>query len=174
MGLFVFLLMGSGISFADVPGEAEDSNAAPIQAAAEPASAAAPALTEVQPVVAQPQAASTKAYDWERESRVFKNTGWGLFGGGAFLSIVLAPSVLLAEAYSALKGDKVSGGGAVAFICMEALGGAMAITGIGLLIAEAVRFNPYRRGEIAGLKFEWNPEVYASPEFSGIGFSARF
>ncbi len=155
-------------------GEAEDSNAAPIQAAAEPAPAAAPASAEVLPVVAQPLITSTKTYDWEKESRIYKITGWRLFGGGLFLNFILAPAVVLGETYRSFKGENVGDAGAISFFCMEALGGAMIITGISLLIAEAVKINPCHSSEIAGLRFEWNPEVYASPEFSGIGFSARF
>ena len=55
-----------------------------------------------------------------------------------------------------------------------AVGGAVMISGLGVLIAEGVKFSPYRRGEIAGHTFDWSPEVYVSPEFNGLGISARF
>lgn len=58
-------------------------------------------------------------------------------------------------------------------IGIMAVGGAVMLSGIGVLIAESVKFDPYRSGEIAGHKFEWNPELYVSPEFNGVGFSAR-
>ncbi len=208
----LFVLISSGMAFADVPGNEviPDGNAA--QAAAESDSAAAPAEAEaqeantpalveaqpaaepaaVQPIVAQPidalplvaqqESASINDYDWKSDSLKYKRIGWGLFGGGLLFAGVLGGALL----GSAIQDNKeLEGIGSLGHgigniiqgyvgIGAIALGGAVMFSGIGVLIAEAVKFNPYRRGEIAGLKFEWNPELYASPEFTGIGFSARF
>ncbi len=169
----LFLLVCSGMAFADEPGSDVGKNA-------EPAPAAETAPVNVQPVYSQPASArqgiTSTGYDWERDSKIYKGVGWGFFGGGMLLGLVLGPSLFIGGIAGGLKdweNDNWDRAGLAGFGLMI-IGGAMVVTGIGVLIAEAVKFNPYRRGEIAGLKFEWNPELYVSPEFSGLGFSARF
>lgn len=113
--------------------------------------------------------------DWQKQSKLYKGLGWGFFGGGLAL-VIAGPIIAVTSGLSnATEGDADGvAGGAIAGWAVAALGGAMFTTSIGLLIAEAVKFGPYRRGEIAGLEFDWRPEIYTSPEFSGLGFSARF
>ncbi len=194
----LFLLMGSGMAFADVPRDAVDPNTAPVQVYVQPA---APAAVPAQPVYAQPvygqpvygqpvyaqpvyaqpvpaqqSGISSTGYNWGRDSRIYKGVGWGFFGGGLLLSLVIAPAVYFGGGVgSAIEGDEGGAiGSVIASLSLWALGGAMTITGIGVLIAEAVKFNPYRRGEIAGLEFEWSPQLYVSPEFNGLGLHAKF
>lgn len=113
--------------------------------------------------------------DWQKQSKLYKGLGWGFFGGGIALGIAGPIIAVTAGVSNAVEGD-ASGvaGGVIAGYAVAALGGAIFVTGVGLLIAEAVKFGPYRRGEIAGFEFDWRPEVYTSPEFSGFGLSARF
>ena len=183
----LFLLMSMGMAFADVPRNAVDPNTAPAQEYAQPAPAAVPGQpVYVQPVYGQPVYAqpmpvqqpgiSSTGYNWGRDSRIYKGVGWGFFGGGLLLSLVVAPAVYFGGGVgSALDGDEDGVvGSVIASLSLWALGGAMTITGIAVLIAEAVKFNPYRRGEIAGLKFEWSPQLYVSPEFNGLGLHAKF
>ncbi len=191
----LFLLMSSGMAFADVPREAVDPNAAQAQVYVQPAPAPAQPVY-AQPVYAQPVYAqpvytqpvypqqtpsqqtgiSATGYNWGRDSRIYKGVGWGFFGGGLLLALVIAPAVYFGGGVgSAIEGDEGGVvGSVIASLSLWALGGAMTITGIAVLIAEAVKFNPYRRGEIAGLEFEWSPQLYVSPEFNGLGVSARF
>ena len=190
----LFLLVCSGMAFADVPREQVDPNAGTVQYVAPAAAPAQPVYVQPvygqpvygQPVYTQPVYAqsvpaqqsgiSSTGYNWGRDSRIYKGVGWGFFGGGLLLGLIVGPAVFWGGTIgSAAEGDAGGfAGSAIAGLSLMALGGAMLITGIGVLIAEAVKFNPYRRGEIAGLKFEWNPELYVSPEFSGLGFSAKF
>ena len=214
----LFILMSSGMAFADVPGNEVDPYAESEQTADEPDSTAETVEVDdlptaetaevdeqppietaqvdvqpivyqlVQPEVTQQQKTSASGYDWERDSRIYKGVGWGLFGagllfGGVFGGAIVGSAVVEMDRLSrdedsgfsgkmaaglALEIEKVFGG------IIIGVGGAMVIAGASVLIAESVKFNPYRRGEIAGLEFEWSPELYVSPEFNGIGFSARF
>ncbi len=107
-------------------------------------------------------------YDWQKESKLYKGLGWVFFGGGLALGIA-GPIIAVAGGLNSL-GDN---GYDIAGFAVTTLGGAMLTTGIALLIAEAVKFGPYRRGEVSSA-FTWQPEFYASPELSGFGISARF
>ena len=196
ISLFV-ILMSSGIAFADVPGNEVDPNVESAQTVAEPDSAA-PAPEEAQPVEAQPVVAQPvvepvvdqqpitieSGYDWEKDSLLYKRVGWSMFGSGLLVGGVVGGALL---GYAIHDSKELNGEGIGALghgianammgyvgIGIIAVGGAVMLSGIGVLIAEEVKFNPYRRGEIAGLEFEWSPELYVSPEFNGIGFSARF
>lgn len=197
ISLFV-ILMSSGIAFADVSGNAVDPNVESAQIAVEPDSAAVPAPAEAHPVEAQPVVAQPVAepvvakqpitiesnYDWEKDSLLYKRVGWSMFGSGLLVGGVVGGALLGSAIHDNKKMDG-EGIGALGHgianammgyvgIGIIAVGGAVMLSGIGVLIAEEVKFNPYRRGEIAGLEFEWSPELYVSPEFNGIGFSARF
>ena len=190
----LFIGMSSCMAFAD---EVDTNGAAQLTAESEPTIAPAEAQPVEQPVVAQPvaepvvaqpvvdqQVMSASNYDWEKDSLIYKRVGWGLFGGGLLLGGVVGGAMLGSAIHEnkKLDGEGVEGIGhgignamlGYAGIGIIAVGGAVMLSGIGVLIAEAVKFNPYRSGEIAGNKFEWNPEFYVSPEFSGVGFSARF
>lgn len=114
-------------------------------------------------------------YDWEKESKLYKALGWSFFGVG--LAVVIASPI--AAGFVLYSDFKKSDAGFLdnakaALIGIGVTGGAILLTGIGLLIADAIKFYPYRNAEIAGLEFEWRPEIYASPGFSGFGLSARF
>lgn len=132
-------------------------------------------------------------YDWGRESRIYKGVGWGMLGFG--LALDVAGIVVAFHAHNDYKKndprinnsdggddydyekqkeqydkDKVAVNAGYALI---GVGSAFVITGVALLIAEAVKFGPYKRGEVAN-GFSWQPEFYASPELTGFGFSGRF
>lgn len=113
---------------------------------------------------------SALRYDWQSDSKKLHGAGWGLLGGGIGLGII-GMGVALAGVIS----PKVGGIGVViGGYCMLAVGGLATTTGIILLIVDAIKFNPYRRGEIAGYDFEWKPDLIISPEFNGAGVSFRF
>ena len=123
-----------------------------------------------------------ETYNWRKDSDLYKGLGWGFFGSGLLIGVAGTIVTLTAidnynevtreENFSTSNRDKyqtqMNWGNAV-----MAIGAAFTITGIGLLIAEAVKFGPYRRGEVAG-DFTWHPEFYVTPEMSGFGISGRF
>ena len=118
---------------------------------------------------------------WEHESALYRGWGWGLFGGGLAISLggiaMGILSVFELGACGALAGGDASNSckgmtptGAAGF-SFWLIGGAATLTGIGLLIADAVKFNPYRK---ASKTVSLRPEVYVSPEITGLGISGRF
>ena len=106
-------------------------------------------------------------YDWQSDSKKLRGAGWGLFGGGLGLEVI-GFGLYLTGAFEAGPGLLIAGYG------MMVVGGLAFTTGCILLIVEAVKFNPYRRGEIAGYEFEWKPDMIVSPEFNGAGVTFRF
>ncbi len=116
---------------------------------------------------------------WEREAALYRGWGWGLFGGGLAAAIggyaMMATGVFECGISAGLAGgaadcsrpERLAKAGFSFFI----IGGAATITGIGLLIADAVKFNPYRR---ASKNVSLRPEIYVSPEITGLGISGRF
>ncbi len=110
--------------------------------------------------------------DWKHQSDMYWKWGWGLFGGGAALELigmgVMVYGIYLTEPRSSKGKAAIISGAAMTFI-----GGAAFFTGIGLLIANEVKFGAYRRGEAAS-GFQWQPELVITPEMSGFGISGRF
>ena len=117
---------------------------------------------------------------WERESALYRGWGWGLFGGG--LAFTIAGGAMLFEGTvgSSLcaigggegmectrKGERIGTAG----LTLGIVGAAATFTGIGLLIADAVKFNPYRK---ASKNVSLRHEIYLSPEITGFGISGRF
>lgn len=94
--------------------------------------------------------------DWEHDSALYRGWGWGLFGTG--LALAGARTALLIV-------DVVTG------IFLVPVGALMVIPGVGLLIADAVKFNKYRDAETG---FSWQPNTYVSPQMTGFGVSGRF
>ena len=188
------LLVNPGIVFADEPGETVDSDEIPAlsYAAPEPSETTAVADDDqsesaqtvyFQPVHGQPlndqvdeqteidpqEKFIINEYDWEHDAKIYNDVGLGFLFGG--LALICAGVPLMAANH---MGNGIGSGAEKAGIALTAIGGPILFTGIGLLIAEAVKFKPYRNGEIAETKFEWRPELFVSPEFSGLGLSANF
>ena len=132
-----------------------------------------------QPTVAvQPTTPPIMNYSWEETSKVYRGFGWGLFGGGLVftgLGIGIAVALPKKEKDSNNSDSSDEGCGSAAGIgAMFIVFGGLAVgAGIGLLIADAIKFNPYRRGEVAD-GFQWNPDIIVSPQMSGFGISGRF
>ena len=104
--------------------------------------------------------------DWEHTSYLYRAWGWGLFGTGLGLTVAGYSTLV----YGYLDADDPV---LIAGACMAAAGGIAVWVGVGLLIADAVKFNSYRDAAVVG-GFQWQPEFYATPEFTGFGISGRF
>lgn len=132
-----------------------------------------------------------KINEWEKDSKIYKGVGWGMFGFGMALGI--AGTVVMVHAKKDYESDDPKNSGndhdydyveainrydknaaaVKAGYALLGVGSAFIITGIALLIADAVKFGPYRRGEVVN-GFSWQPELYATPELAGFGISGRF
>lgn len=119
--------------------------------------------------------AEESTYDWQAESSMYKKIGWGLFGGGLGLEVVGAIIYFVGGIGSAVEGNA---DGAVwsAFTgySLMVVGSLAFLAGCGVLIAEAVKFAPYKNGSIAGNKFQWRPSIVATHEYQGFGLDFRF
>ena len=116
-------------------------------------------------------------FDWEYESSLYRGWGWGLFGGGLLFTglgiwLVVDHPRRVKKAGNCDPGGEGCGTGAGVGAVLILAGGIPLVVGIGLLIADAVQFNPYRRGEVAN-GFQWNPEIIVSPQMAGLGISGR-
>ena len=114
-------------------------------------------------------------YDWQAESSLYKKVGWGLFGGGLGLEVVGFVIYVVGITGSAVDGnaDGVVWSAITGYSLM-AIGSLAFLAGCGVLIAEAVKFAPYKTGQIAGNKFQWRPSIVATPEYQGFGLDFRF
>ena len=116
--------------------------------------------------------------DWEHRAKLYRGWGWGLFGVGLVFTglgiwlVVDHPKRVRRAGNCDPSGEGCGTGAGVGAVLILA-GGIPLVVGIGLLIADAVKFNPYRRGEVAN-GFEWHPDIFVSPQMSGIGISGRF
>ena len=111
-----------------------------------------------------------KDYDWQKESALYQGLGWGFFWAGALT--ITAGSIVMVMDHET-NDESMMSDSMLTFCICAGIGGLAVLTGAGLLIAEAVKFNPYRRGEVAH-GFTWQPQFFASPEMSGFGFIGRF
>ncbi len=114
-------------------------------------------------------------YDWQAESALYKKVGWGLFGGGLGLEVVGAIIYFVGGIGSVANEDM---GGLVWSVytgySLMVVGSLAFLAGCGVLIAEAVKFAPYKNGSIAGNKFQWRPSIVATHEYQGFGLDFRF
>ena len=108
--------------------------------------------------------------DWQKQSALYQGLGWGFFWAGALT--VTAGSIVLVTDHETNEETGISHSMLTFCIC-AGIGGLAVLTGASLLIAEAVKFGPYRRGEVSG-DFTWYPEIYASTEMTGLGIRGRF
>ncbi|MBQ4360009.1 MAG: hypothetical protein II767_07115, partial [Proteobacteria bacterium] len=53
-------------------------------------------------------------------------------------------------------------------------GGPLVLTGIILLIVEAVKFRPYRKAQTDGQAYQWSPNFVVTTDYQGIGLNMRF
>lgn len=100
--------------------------------------------------------------DWKHKSKLYRGFGWGLLGAGV---ITIAVGTGLMCNGSSNDSEIVTG------IFLAPVGALMVIPGVGLLIADAVKFNKYRNVETG---FNWQPHLYVSPQMTGFGVSGRF
>lgn len=124
---------------------------------------------------------NTDASDgWEHESALYRRWGWSLFGGGLAFAIgggIMAFSGGMGSALTSIGGGEGYERGialermGTAGLSLGIIGAAATFTGIGLLIADAVKFNPYRK---ASKTVSFMPEIYLTPEMTGLGISGRF
>lgn len=101
---------------------------------------------------------------WGDLARQYESWGWGLFGGGLGL-IAIGTGVMFADDIGK------QGTSAIIFASLGSLGGVALISGISLLIAKAYVIDDFH-SEVFDL--QWQPELFISPEMTGIGFSGRF
>lgn len=125
--------------------------------------------------------------DMQRESKLYKGFGWGLFGTGLAMGIAgITVMLYYGFEYNDKKNDFDKSGHDSGSIdkyyydvrvttgdALTGIGTLFTLTGIALLIAEAVKFAPLRNTQMAG-DFIFHPEVYMTPEMSGMGISGRF
>lgn len=124
--------------------------------------------------------------DMQRESKLYKGFGWGLFGTGLAMGIAGITVMLYYGFEYNDKKNKIDSIGESKPInknyydvrvntgdALTGIGTLFTLTGIALLIAEAVKFAPLRNTQIAG-DFIFHPEFYMTPEMSGIGISGHF
>ena len=69
--------------------------------------------------------------------------------------------------------DSTDWGMVAAGVSVIGVGTLSLLTGITLLIVDAVRFNDLRDQEEAR-SFYWKPDIFVSPEMAGFGISGRF
>ena len=103
---------------------------------------------------------------WEQEANGCRRWGWGLFASG--LAVGITGGLMAGFGMT----DKLDGDYVMPGLVLSLIGGEALIAGIGLLIADAVKFNPYRELKKRGLSMM--PNFYITPEFTGLGISGRF
>ncbi|MBQ1925002.1 MAG: tetratricopeptide repeat protein [Proteobacteria bacterium] len=99
---------------------------------------------------------------WGDLARQYESWGWGLFGTGLEL-IAIGTGVMFADDIGK------QGTNAIIFASLGSLGGVALISGISLLLAKTYIIDDYRAEG-----FNLQPELFVSPEMTGIGFSGRF
>ena len=102
---------------------------------------------------------------WEQEANAYRRWGWGLFASGLAVGITGGIMAGLGMNY------KIGGEYAIPGLALSLIGGEVLIAGIGVLIADAVKFNKYRDAKTG---FSWQPNFYVSSQMTGFGVSGRF
>lgn len=126
---------------------------------------------------------------WQKESEHFRTAGWGIFGAGATLSGVAAIlwltgfwSLMLNDAWEDILSNDENTDKKIkrdedllqsAYI-LWGTGGPLVLTGIIILIVEAVKFRPYRKAQADDQAFQWSPNFVVTPDYQGIGLNMRF
>ena len=127
--------------------------------------------------------------EWQKESEHFRTAGWGIFGAGATLSGVAAIlwltgfwSLMLNDAWEDILSNDENTDKKIkrdedllqsAYI-LWGTGGPLVLTGIIILIVEAVKFRPYRKAQADDQAFQWSPNFVVTPDYQGIGLNMRF
>ena len=119
---------------------------------------------------------------WQKESDDYKTAGIGLSISG---TILVSSAILLynIEIWNALATIAGAGGiedeSADENIMLSAhsllgVGAPLLLTGLILIIYDAVKFAPYRKANADAQAIRWSPDLIVTPDYQGIGLDFRF